>query len=204
MQIDPNVPYKGYKPNSKRSKELAAKKKVDKVVNGSVRTKKKDGTHKLKDVFISEDAANVKNYVFLDVLVPAVKNALSDIVTDGINMILFGDTKMGTKKNRYDKVSYRSYSDTKDSRYGGGRTRLYDYEDVILDSRGEAENVLAHMDDIIDEYDAVSVADLYDLVGITGRYTDQDYGWTNIHNARAVRCRDGGWTLDLPKVKPLK
>ena len=60
------------------------------------------------------------------------------------------------------------------------------------------------MDAIIDEYDVVSVADLYDLVGITGRYTDQDYGWTNIHNARAVRCRDGGLTLELPKVKPLK
>ena len=197
-----------YKPNSKRSKELASNKKVSKVVNGSVRTKKRTDAPKLKDVFISEDAANVKNYVFLDVLVPAVKNALSDIVTDGINMILFGDTKRGGKKNNLrDKVSYRSYSDQRDSRYGGssyGRTRLYDYDDVILDSRGEAENVLAHMDDIIEEYDSVSVADLYDLVGITGRYTDQDYGWTNIHNARAVRLRDGSWTLDLPKVKPLK
>ena len=73
-----------YKPNSHKSKqeqnELVKDKKVDKVVKGTVKTKKKKGTS-IKDVFISEDAKNVKSYVFMDVLVPAVKKAISDIVS---------------------------------------------------------------------------------------------------------------------------
>ena len=64
-----------YKPNSHRSKidqkEQSNEKKVQKVVRGKVKTKKKKT--RLKDVFISEDAANVKSYVFMDVLWPDFK-----------------------------------------------------------------------------------------------------------------------------------
>lgn len=75
-----NEPLKG---NSHRSKEEQAsleKKRVEKVVHGKVKTKKKSEMSKFKDVFISEDAANVKSYVFMDVLVPAIKKAIGDIV----------------------------------------------------------------------------------------------------------------------------
>ena len=49
----------------------------------------------------------------------------------------------------------------------------------------------------------VSVMDLYDLVGITGQYTDNKYGWTNLRNAEPVRTRDG-YMLKLPRAIPLK
>ena len=82
-----------YKPNSHRYKEAqkraaAEDKKVEKVVTGTVKVKKKNEIGRLKDVFISEDVNNVKNYVLMDVLIPAVKKAISDIVTNGIDMIL--------------------------------------------------------------------------------------------------------------------
>ena len=51
-------------------------------------------------------------------------------------------------------------------------------------------------------YGTVSVADLYDLVGISGNYTDNKYGWTNIRNAEPIRVRDG-YMLKLPKALPL-
>lgn len=38
-------------------------------------------------MFISEDAGNIKSYVVLDVLVPAIKKAIADIVTGGIDML---------------------------------------------------------------------------------------------------------------------
>ena len=66
-------------------------KKIESVVSGKVRTKKKSEARKFADIFITEDIANVKTYVFMDVLVPAIKKAISDIVTNGIDMILYGE-----------------------------------------------------------------------------------------------------------------
>lgn len=78
-----------YKPNSHRFREKQQEeKRVKKVVSGTVKIKKKGEMRKLADVFISEDVANVKSYVLMDVLVPAIKKAIVDIVENGINMVL--------------------------------------------------------------------------------------------------------------------
>lgn len=199
-----------YKPNSHRFKEeqketAVEKKKVEKVIRGTAKVKKKSEIRKFADVFISEDVSNVKSYVLSDVLIPAVKKLISDIVTDGIDMILYGGTGRSKKSSGASKISYRNYYDRKDDRYTNTepRTRTgYNYDDVTLDSRGEAEEVLARMDELIETYGVVSVADLYDLVGITGNYTDNKYGWTNIRNAEPIRVRDG-YLLKLPKALPI-
>ena len=82
--------------NSHRAKEeqktALAERKVEKVTTGKVKTKKRSEGSKLRDVFIAEDVKDVKSYIFMDVLVPAIKNAIVDIVTDGVNMI-FGTGK---------------------------------------------------------------------------------------------------------------
>lgn len=195
-----------FKPNSHKSKELAPvpEKKVEKIVKGTVKSKKKNGIDKLKDNFISEDAANIKTYVVMDVLIPAVKKAICDIVKNGVDMILYGESGRSNRRPS-EYVSYdRRYLDRGDSRfYNADRARIgYSYNDIILETRGEAEDVLARMDELIEIYGMVSVADLYDLVGITGNYTDNKYGWTNIRNAEPVHVRDG-YMLRLPKVTSL-
>ena len=199
-----------YKPNSHRFKEEQStkpeeRKKLEKVVTGKVRTKKKSETSKLAEIFIAEDAANVKNYILMDVLVPAIKKAISDIVRDGIDMILYGEAsgkrKPGTNSMyvSYNKCSYpREYDRREPQRTRGG----YNPDDIVLETRGEAEEVLARMDELIDMYGQVSVADLYDLVGKTCEYTDNKYGWTNIRNAEPVRVRDG-YLLKMPKALPI-
>lgn len=198
-----------YKSNSHRSKEgkteaLTDRKKVEKVVHGRVRTKSKSGVSKITDVFISEDAANVKSYIVMDVLVPAVKKAISDIVRDGIDMILYGESRGRKSSSVSGYVSYRDYSRSDDrDRFRDSRSRSsYAHDDIILDSRGEAEEVLTRMDELIDTYGNVSVADLYDLVGKSSEYTDNKYGWTNIRNAEPIRVRDG-YMLKLPKALPI-
>ena len=195
-----------FKPNSHKSKELTPvpEKKVEKIVKGTVKSKKKNGIDRLKDNFISEDAANIKTYVVMDVLIPAVKKAICDIVKNGVDMILYGESGRSNRRP-YEYVSYdRRYLDRGDSRfYNADRARIgYSYNDIILETRGEAEDVLARMDELIELYGMVSVADLYDLVGITGNYTDNKYGWTNIRNAEPVHVRDG-YMLRLPKVTSL-
>ena len=195
-----------YKPNSHKSKAEQAEKNVQKVVRGTVKTRKKSATSKFADVFISEDASNVKSYVIMDVLIPAIKKAVSDIVTDGIDMILYGGTGHSKRTGNSNKIQYRNFYDKRDDRRAHNDNRTltgYSYDDIILDTRGEAEEVLTRMDELLDTYGVVAVADLYDLVGVTGSYTDNKWGWMNLRTAEAVRVRDG-YKLKLPKAIPIE
>lgn len=196
-----------YKSNSNRSKIEQNKNedhKVEKVVTGKVITRKKSGFDKLKGEFISDDAKNIGSYVFGEVLIPAMKKAIFDIVTDGIDILLYGESRKGTKRTTADRVSYRSYygdsSPIRDTR--ASRLNDYNYDDIVLSNRGEAEDVLLRMDELMETYGLVRVADLYDLVGITGNYTDNKYGWTNIRNAEIVRVRDG-YMIKMPRAVPI-
>lgn len=195
-----------YKPNSFKSKEEAAEqertKRVEKVVTGNVKTKKKSELKKLSDVFIAEDMSNVGNYIVMDVLIPAFKKAVSDIVTNGIDMLLYGSNGRTKKPGNSHYVSYDKMS-KRDDRPVESRVRTgYDHREVILDSRGEAEEVLTQMEACIDTYGTVTVADMFDLIGVSSQYTDQKYGWTNLRNAKIVRVRDG-YLLDMPKALPI-
>jgi len=196
-----------YKSNSHKSRENPpSEKKVEKVIAGQAKAKKKNEIKKFADVFISEDVGNVKSYILMDVLVPAIKKAVSDIVTNGIDMILYGETGRTKKNSTASKISYRSYYDDKNDRRREhnslGIKTGYSYDDIILENRGEAEDVISRMDELVATYGIVSVADLYDLVGITGNYTDNKYGWTDVRSANVIRVRDG-YLLKLPKALPL-
>lgn len=198
-----------FKPNSHKSKEEARvsqqEKKVTQITKGSVKTKKPSDIKKFTDVFISEDMSSVKSYILVDVLVPAVKKAISDIVTNGIDMLLYGESGRSEKRSTASKVSYRSYYDKGNDRRDRVSSRPregYSYDDIYLDNRGEAEDVLERMEELQSVYGMVSVADLYDLVGITGKYTDNKYGWTDLRSASVVRTRDG-YKIKLPRAIPL-
>ena len=202
-----------YKANShkvreEQKQEIVERKKIEPIAKA--KTKKKSEIKKFTDVFIAEDVTSVKNYIVNDVLIPAAKKAISDIVTNGIDMILYGEARGKDRRSSSggSRVSYTKYYDRdrdrdRDRDYDRNRTRrsVYDYDDIILDTRGEAEDVLNRMDDLIDAYGMVSVADLYDLVGVQGNYTDNKYGWTNLRNAEVRRTRDG-YLIKLPKALP--
>ena len=191
--------YKGNSHRSKEQQESAERKKIEPIAQA--KTKKKSEAKKLVGAFVQEDVTSVKDYIINDVLIPAAKKAITDIITNGIEMLLYGETR-SKSKDRSTKVSYTKYYDRDYDRPARSRGRYgYDYDDIILDTRKEAEEVLDRMDDLIDSYGVVSVADLYDLVGISGNYTDNKYGWTNLRNADVQRVRDG-YLLKLPKALP--
>ena len=201
-----------FKTNSHKSRETQLRlelpeKKVEKVIAGNAKFKKKNDIRKLTDVFISEDISNVKSYILMDVLVPAIKKAIVDIVTNGIDMVLYGETGRGRKKSTASKISYRNFYD-RENDYRINRsiseTRAgLGFDDVILDTRGEAEEVLFKMEEIISVYGVVSVADLYDMIdGGSCPHTYYKYGWTNVRNASVIRVHDG-YLLKLPKAHPL-
>ena len=197
-----------YPSNSRKSKvsgtpdNTIPDKKVEKVVKGTVKKKKKSEISKCKDVFISEDINSVTSSVFLAVLVPSIKKALLDIVTDGANMILYGDKRGGNNRGVSSRVSYRDYSGSGKREQPVSRRDNYDYADLVYDSRGEAEDVLNGMDDLIARYGVVTVADMCDLSGVTCRYPDNKYGWMNINSAQVVHGRDG-YMIKMPKAVPI-
>lgn len=181
-------------------------KKIQKVVSGEVKTKKKSGASKFKEAFIEDDARNVGDYILMDVLVPAAKKAISDVVQDGIEILLYGETS-ARKRSTGSRISYNNYYSQptrprdRDSDRNRHDSRSYSYDDIVLESRADAEEVLNNMFDLIDRYGMVSVADLYELVDISCKYTDNNYGWTDLGNATVSRVRDG-YLLKLPRAVP--
>lgn len=197
-----------YKPNSyaykERQKNAQEEKRVEKVARGNVKTKKKSDLYRLADVFIAEDIRSVKSYALMEVIIPAVKKALYDVICDSTGMILGEDKRDTRRGGNSSYVSYRSYSDDR-SRRRTDETRYnnnFDREDIVYESKGEAEAVLERMDACLDQYGVVKVADMYDAAGLTAPFTANKYGWTSLRNAETVRVRDG-YIIKLPKAMPL-
>lgn len=195
-----------YTPNSHKYRDeqrstSQEERKIEKVIKGTAKIKKKSEFSKLADVFISEDVKNVKSFILMDILVPTVKKA----ILSTIDMILNGgggsyDYSRGSSGS---KVSYRKYYDDRrdERRYednSRSKTR-FDYNDIMFESRGEAEAVREQMFEVIERYGFVTVADLYDMADLTQPYTSNRYGWTNIRNSEVVRV-SGGYIIKLPKV----
>lgn len=200
-----------YTPNSHKYKEqqknaAPEEKRVQKVVKSPVKTKKNE-VRKIADIFISEDISNVKNYIFMDVLVPAIKKAIYDIVTNGIDMFLYGGTGKSKPSSSGSKVSYRNYYDQKNNndyrRSEPARNHNgFEYDDIVFNNRGEAEAVKEQMQAAIGRYGFVTVADLYDMADLPAPYTSQKYGWMDVSGAEARRERDG-YVLKLPRAVPI-
>jgi hypothetical protein len=176
-----------------------------KVVKGKVKRKKKSFTKQIAETFIGEEVDSVGAYILNDVVIPAIKATLSDAVQGGIEMLLFGERgsyrgRGSSSRNNKPNISYTSYSKPdRRSAYRPATQRARNIQEVILDSHREAQDVLNSLVDIIDEYGQASVADLNDLIGVSGKYTDNDYGWDNLNTARVRRVREG-YLLDLPKT----
>jgi hypothetical protein len=79
----------------------------------------------------------------------------------------------------------------------------HDFNEIVLENRTEAIEVLEAMVARIVRYGAVTVADLYDFVGTTGSFADQRWGWSDLTTAD-VRQVPGGFLLDLPAPEPIR
>lgn len=80
------------------------------------------------------------------------------------------------------------------------RTR-HDFNDIVIQYRPEAEEVVSRMFDLLERYGSVEVADLYELTGIASSHTDHKWGWTDLRGARVRPIRGGkdGYLLELPE-----
>ena len=147
-----------------------------------------------------------------DIIVPGFKSLIFDTVTEMFDIMLFGNTERPSEGHRRrsngsrrgDRISYSNYYD--DRSYRGSERRIressYEPDDIILDTRSEARDALDELDLAIRKYGQASIADLYDIVGVTSEWPDNKYGWTNLRRAGIKPVRDG-FMLDLPRTQVL-
>ena len=205
MQI-PDYPGNSRKVND-HPKDDIPDKKIEKVVKGKVTTQKKSIGEKFADTFLAEDVDSVKVYFWQDLFVPTVKKLFADGISDAVHMLFLGSParKANTPASSISyggRTSYTPYNHISNTSVVNRQT-TYDYNNVVVETRADAEEVLISLDEIISRYEMASIADFYELTGINGSYTDNKYGWTDIHGAYPVKTSNG-WLIKMPKAQPLK
>lgn len=188
-----------FKENQNYSKEIA---KPKKVIQGTVSIKKKSAIKEFFDNFISEDANKIHSYVVGDVLIPSIKRAISDIVTNTVDILFYGEAGKN-KKYSGDRISYNNYSYNSNSYNYNNQNNRNDlqsflYENISFASYTDAKTVLDSMYERLETYGMVSVSELNEFIGVTGSYTDNKFGWTSLNKASISYSRDG-YQLVLPR-----
>lgn len=167
-----------------------------KVVTGKVVRRKKSFGQKVKALIFSDDGRTVARDIVQDVLVPAVK----DIISNSVDAALYRGAKP-QKRGGTSRTNYVSFSDDRRRPSPSIESRArHDFDEITISTRPEAEEVLDTLRELIDTYGNASVADFYELVGVSSVFTDNKYGWKSLNTARVVRSRDGGFVIELPKT----
>ena len=161
----------------------------------------KKGLRKKFDNMFVRDVRDVSSHVWSEKLLPSIISAAESFIE---SILLGDDTSIRKSRNVSDRVSYRSYYDTtrdrrdERDRYSYRRER-YDFAEVYLDSRAEAEEILDRMEEICRSRGFVTVAQMCQLACVQSRATDNNWGWDSIRSARVVSTRDG-YLLDMPRA----
>jgi len=62
--------------------------------------------------------------------------------------------------------------------------------------------VVERLTDVVDMYEVVSVADMYDLLGLPSTPIDNKWGWTHLPNIEVRQTRDG-YKISMPPVEEI-
>lgn len=201
-----------YPANSETSKNEEDR-GVTRVTSGKSVRRRKSLRKRFTETFVAGDAKSVFSYVIMDVLLPAARDMVVESVDAGIRRLILGDSyrrRGGSTLPQSGPTGYVSYN-----RYAmGGRQSApervisrqararHDFDEIVLESRTEAEEVIDRLFDLVSRYESATVADLYELVGLASNHTDQKWGWTDLQGSGVSRIRDG-YLLDLPDPEPL-
>jgi hypothetical protein len=198
--------------NSLKSKEEKPRKKLKRVVKGHATKRKKSLGGNLAKSFLGDSAKNVGTYILYEVLIPSAKTMIQDMITNGIEMFLYGESggpRRSRQRGGYGGSSIVSYDRmyNPDGRRSPKRiepsrnvysTKSRGMDEIVIEDRGEAEDVLSSILSLMEEYEVVSVADVFDLAGFDNTdWTNTKWGWYDMRGSRILKVRDG-YLLDLP------
>lgn len=210
VPIEPTRPTEVSLPgNTDKAKEGAS---PEKKVIAKAKVQKKSAIKEALRTFFAQDLPEIAEHLVIDVAIPAAKNAITDMVTQGIQQLLYGEVD----SRRQPTSSYTSYSRSSRTNRGTGyyeshrterreprQPKPTNIEDLVFDTRGEAVDVIEFIAESIEQYGQVSVADLMSSVGIQPRYTDERWGWTTT-DAFEIRQIREGWLVSADRPEPIK
>jgi len=204
-------PY-GYTGNSNKQKAASEKPKKDiqKVVEGTVTQKKPAFGKRIAESFTGDDSRSVGDYIVFDVIIPAAKSLILDVIIQGSQRAMYGESaaRPGGPRKGYTPYGQMSKPTTVGStpsvRTMSNKDRMtHNFDEITFPSRADAEVVIDNLKNLIEAYDSVSVSDLYELVGITGSHVDEKWGWFDVSNASVNVVRGGGYSLNLPRTETI-
>lgn len=202
-----------FPPNSKASQRAApVDKKIARVTTKEPVRKKRSLRKQFSETFVAGDMRGAIAYVFVDVMLPAAKDMVVEAGSTWIERLIYGETRRrGIRHPQAGSTGYVSYNRMSGpmSRVAGPARSLsrasrarHNFDEIILDSRTEAEEVIDRLFDLVNQYEMASVADLYELVGLASTHIDHKWGWVDLEGAGVTRIR-AGYLLDLPTPEPL-
>lgn len=197
--------------------------KMVKVIKGEAVLKTPVG-RRILNSFRGDDGRTVGEHVLFEIIIPSIKDIIVDAGKDALERAFFGSSvghrssprsrgtsfSYGNNKTQYAK-RYQSFENTDDRRGSNreerrqpNRSRVRgSFDEVLLETRGDAEEALDALRSAIDQFGQVSVADLYDLVDISTDYMDRAWGWKDLDDAAVKRMRSDLYILDLPQTVQL-
>lgn len=199
-----------FPPNSETSKRGKPEpKNITPVTTTGASRKRKSLRKQFKETFIGGDAKSAVRYAMFEIALPAARDMVWEVISEGVRSLIFGDSRRRGSTMPYSgptgHISYNRIS----SRNPGPQRAIsrqarsrHDFDEIVMDSRVEAEEVIDRLFDLVSRYDTATVADLYELVGLSATHTDHKWGWTDLQGAGVSRIR-GGYLLDLPEPEPI-
>lgn len=199
------------------SKQVESEKKIEAVVTGEVVRRKKPVGRRFLETFLGGSAQEVARYLLMEVMLPAAKDLITDTVSQGVERLVYGETRsISRRPGGYRPSSSASYvSYNRMSSPGSGplpsrrddprnisqqARREHNFDEVLLASRVEAENVYRKLIDLIERYQMFSVADFYSLVGVSASHTDEKWGWASMDGIKIVRVHNG-YIIEFPRAE---
>lgn len=154
----------------------------------------------------------MKGFIFDEIVTPLIQRAVVEGVTGAINYLVKGDAYADRKNNNSFGKSYINYngissgkSNGNDSQYVySGKNSGMEIENVWFESRVDAQRVLDEMQNVIANYDILTVNGFYDIIGRTNIIdpSNEKFGWSDLRNAYITASR-GGWVIHLPHPMPI-
>lgn len=165
---------------------------------------------RIREIFTIGNMKDARNYIITDVIVPGFLDILYDGITRYAGKLIYGDKgvprskqKSGTAYNSIVRLSEGEKIVNK-RKVETTVSGIYDYNEIELQTRADAELLLDAMTDFLEGHDVISVADMYAMAHYEGGdYTDNNWGWADLKGAHIERSLDG-WILKLPRVRNLK
>lgn len=183
--------------------------RLKKSIEGVVVQRKESLGRRIAKTFSGDDSKTVGQYVLFEVMLPAAKQMVVEAISQGAERLFYGDS------GRRASISVRTGYNTAYNRVTPNRPTnepraisqkarsSHDFKEVVFETRGEAEKVSDDLMAAIQQYDSATVSDFYDLIGVTGNFQDDKWGWYELRDSRVRRVTDG-YLLELPRPQPIE